>query len=138
MKSILLLPILIGGMLLTGCEVTEVGRRPVVYHRDDRGHSDSYYRGRSDYYDRDSNYRRPPVYHDGYYGRSHPEYSSYDYNRTRAPYRSGVSLTVDSTVHHNRASVTRKGSSQSSYQAPVSKGKRHDKGDKKNKKKDRD
>ena len=141
-----MLPLIVSGFLFTGCEVTEVDRRPVAYHRYDRGYNDSHYRGRSNYYDRDSSYRTRPVYREGYYERSRPVYSSYDYDRTRAPYRSGVSLRVDSTVHRNnygdshreRTSVTRRGPSQAYYQAAASKEKRHDKDDKKRGKKNRD
>ena len=146
MKLLLLLPLIAGGFLFTGCEVTEVDRRPVAYHRYDRGYNDSYYRGQSQYYDRDPNYRTRPVYREGYYARSRPGYSSYDYDRTRAPYRSGVSLRVDSTVHRNdfsdsrreRTSVTRRGPSLGYYQAAASKQKRYDKDDKKRGKKGRD
>ncbi len=146
MKLLLTLPLIAAGFLFTGCEVTEVDRRPVAYHHYDRGYSGSYYRGRSGYYDRDPYYRTRPVFREGYYDRSRPGYSSYDYDRARAPYRSGVSLRVDSTVHRNnygdshrgRTSVTRRGPSQAYYQAAASKEKRHDKDDKKRGKKDRD
>ena len=142
-----MLPILAGGFLFTGCEVTEVDRRPVAYHRYDHDRSDSYYRGRSDYYDRNPSYRTRSVYRDGYYERSRPAQYSYGYERTRSPYyRSSVNLTRDTTVRRrnvnnvyvDRTNVVRKGSSGSYRAVAVSNEKGRGKGDKKHKNKDRD
>ena len=143
MKSLLLLPILVGGMFLTGCEVVELDRRPAAHHRYGYDRGDSYDRGRTDYYDDDPTYRTHSVYREGYYTRSRPASYSYGYEGTRSPYRSDGYRTQNSGVIHRtyssnpsyyRAGVSTRGVSRSFVKAS-SKEKRHDKDDQKRKKK---
>ena len=140
MKSLLALPILVGGLLFSGCEATVVDRRPVVGHRYAYGDSGDYYRGHPDYYG-GNGYSRP---RSDYYERSNSvEYSS-GYARARAPYHSGytqevvvnrtnVNRTNVNNTYVNRTNVTRKSAPNPNVVVPVSKKKRHGDDDKKRK-----